>query len=149
MQRGEHVTKQWIAKPLAAASIAVAIASTAFVGTAAAAGHPTVAFNWWKGRHYQRHWFGSVRPSVLGGKFGEPVQNLNWLHRTKTGAVGTGLVIHDVCQPCHVKVTLSHAKRKPSRLGPGRFFNWMDVHFRNDGTSHLRWSFRRGNWVGR
>lgn len=32
---------------------------------------------------------------------------------------------------------------------PWAVLNWMDVHYRNAGTIHLQWSFRRGNWVGR
>jgi hypothetical protein len=34
---------------------------------------------------------------------------------------GTGRVYHMPCQPCRVRVTLSHGKGKPSWLGPGRF----------------------------
>src|SRR5262249_40396349 len=106
-----------------------------------------VAFNWWHGRHLARHWFGSVRPTVLGGKFGEPVQNLSWQSWGLAGAKATGLLVIMSCQPCHVTVSLSHAKLLPS--GSGHFFNWLTIKGRRTGESDLRWSFRHHNWVRR
>ena len=126
----------------------MAATSTSTAPPAGASTTPAVvAFNHWRGTHYVRHWFGSVRPTVLGGKFGEPVQNLTWQSWSLSGAKATGLFIHMSCQPCHVTVTLSHAKLRPS--GTGHFFNWLTIKGPGYGEADLRWSFRQGTYVER
>ena len=139
--------KQLITTAVAVAALGGGLAATTAAAPAAKASGPTtVAFNWWHGTRHASHWFGSVRPTVFGNSVGEPVQNLTW--QSWSGAFGRGLVIHDVCQPCHVTVTFSHAKLRPS--GYGYFFNWETTRFlRNGAELRSRWSFRAGEWVGR
>jgi hypothetical protein len=85
---------------------------------------------------------------VLGGRYGEPVQNITWQAWSRSGAQGTGRLYHMSCQPCHMTIVLSHAKLRPR--GYGYFFNWETVTFREyPDVSRLRWSFSAGNWVGR
>lgn len=110
---------------------------------------PVVAFNWWHGNSERSAYFGSVRPVTLGGRYGEPVTSLHWQTWNQQAAAGTGRIVHMSCQPCYVKVALSHAKNIPSSRG--RFFNWMTVTYTHgaSGTARLRWSFAKGNWVGR
>jgi hypothetical protein len=138
-----------MATAVALGGLSGGLAAAAFVAPAASASSAqVVAFDWWHGTRYARHWFGSVRPSVLGGKFGEPIQNLTWQSWNLRGAKSTGLLIHMSCQPCHATVVLSHAKLRPS--GSGHFFNWETITFREfSGATKLRWSFKAGNWVGR
>lgn len=123
--------------------------TTAAAPSSAAPAHraPVVAFNWWHGKQERRAYFGSVRPITLGGRLGEPVTSLRWRTWNQRHAGGLGQIVHMSCQPCHVKVVLSHAKPSPR----GRFFNWMTVTYTHpaDGTIGLRWSFRQRNWVGR
>jgi hypothetical protein len=98
-----------------------------------AAARPTVAYNWWKGIHEQRHYYGSVRPSVWGSSFGEPISSLRWVYWHKNSAEGKGLLIHMSCQPCHDTIYLhdvrtSHATRyfeKARETGP----NSVDLHW--------------------
>ena len=125
-------------------------ATTAAAPAAQASGKTTVAFNYWHGSRYASTYFGSIRPSVLGGRYGEPLQNLSWKYWSRAdGAKGTGLLIHMSCQPCHATVILSHAKLRPR--GYGYFFNWETITFRESvfGVSRLRWSFAARNWVSR
>jgi hypothetical protein len=94
--------------------VAVAAVSTVALGIIAApvaqatpgSAHPTVAYNWWKGRHEQKHYYGSVRPSVWGSSFGEPITSLRWSYWNRNSAKGKGLLIHMSCQPCHETVYL-------------------------------------------
>lgn len=123
-------------------------ATTAAAPAAHASGPTTVAFNYWRGPHLVHPYFGSIRPSVFGNSFGEPIANLHWSSWSRAGAFATGTVTHMSCQPCHVTLTLSHAKLRPR--GYGYFFNWQTVRFVNGGGSGgSRWSFAAGEWVGR
>lgn len=131
-------------------SLGGGLAATAAAAPAAQASGPTtVAFNHWHGSRYVSHYYGSIRPTVLGRKYGEPIQNLNWKYwNQQDGAKGTGLLIHMSCQPCHATMVLSHAKLRPS--GHGYFFNWLTITYREfSGADRWRWSFRAGDWVSR
>src|SRR5215475_1096057 len=79
-------------------------ATSAAAPAASASGPSTVAFNWWHVTSHASHWFGSIRPSVLGGRYGEPVQNITWQSWSRSGAHGTGLLYHMMCQPCHMTI---------------------------------------------
>ena len=128
-------------------------ATTAAAPAASASGTPkVVAFNWWHGSQRASHYFPSVRPEVLGGRFTKfPVRDIVW-HQWKLngGAFGVGLLRHHgVCHPCLAAVILSHAKLRPS--GHGHYFNWETVNPMGDTSSTIRlhWSFRAKSWVRR
>ena len=124
------------------------VATTAAAPAASASGPQVVAFNHWHGTHWSKSYFGSVRPSVFGNSFGEPLDSLQWQSWNLSGAHATGHLVHMSCQPCHATVVLSHAKLRPR--GYGYFFNWQTVTFREfPGVSRLRWSFAAGEWVSR
>jgi hypothetical protein len=146
-------------KIITAALVAVAgvlgFASTDATGASAATHRPasthdpTVAFDWWRGTHYQSHWFGSIRPTVFGNSFGNVVTNLTWQYWDgSTSALGFGLLYKMSCQPCHVKIRFLQPKPDPSNVGAGMFFNWMNFTLLGQ-VEYERWSFAQGEWVGR
>ena len=124
-------------------------ATTAVPPAAQHSGPTIVAFNHWRGSHWHGHYIATVRPAVLGPKFGEPISSLHWRYwNRQAGAKGRGLLVHMSCQPCHATVVLSHAKLRPG--GHGYFFNWLTVTYREfSGAYRARWSFRVGDWVSR
>lgn len=71
-----------------------------------AGGRPTVAYNWWRGPHEQRHYYASVRPGAWGSSFGEPITSLDWVYWHRNSALGKGLLVHMSCQPCHETIYL-------------------------------------------
>jgi hypothetical protein len=122
------------------------VGATASAPANAATVPVVVAFDWWHGTREASSYFASVRPSVLGGRNGEPIQSLSWSSWNLQGAKGTGLLFHMSCQPCHATVVLSHAKLRPS--GHGHFFNWETVTFREfSNVTRLRWSFAARDWI--
>jgi hypothetical protein len=127
-----------------------------------ASGTPqVVAFNWWHAIHHDNrpngarhasHYFPSVRPEALGGRYVKfPLNDIVW-HQWQLGkrALGIGLLRHHgACHPCLAGITLSHTKLRPS--GHGHYYAWETVTPQGvaSSTIRLRWSFRAGNWVKR
>lgn len=107
---------------------------------AAASPHPTVAFNWWKGVHEQRHFYASVRPSAWGSSFGEPITSMHWVYWHRNAAEGKGLLIHMSCQPCHETIYLHDVK---SSHGIRYFEKAREV---GPYTVSLHWTGR--DWTG-
>jgi hypothetical protein len=128
---------------IVAAASAPASSSTEHTYQLPATAHQTVAYNWWKGSHEPRHFYGSVRPRVLGASFGEPVQNIHWRYWGKNTAMGKGLLIHMSCQPCRVTIYLHDVRTSHGT----HYFEKLREHFTELGsTGYEHWSGR--DWVG-
>jgi len=130
------------AVPVTAFGIITAVSVPA-ASAAPARAHRTVAYNWWRGSHEQKHYYGSVRPGVLGSSFGEPISSIRWAYWGRKTARGKGLLVHMNCQPCHVTIYLHDARAVHST----RYFKKLRETFANHGgTTNLHWSGR--DWVG-
>ncbi len=160
------MTKHKLTKLMPTAAAVVALggglaATTAAAPAASASGTPkVVAFNWWHAIHHTHrpngarhasHYFPSVRPEALGGRYVKhPLNDIVW-KQWKLGkrALGIGLLRHHgACHPCFAGVTLSHTKLRPS--GHGHYYAWETIDPQGGGgTIRLRWSFKAGNWVKR
>jgi hypothetical protein len=130
-----------------AAASGLAVAGS-LAGAAAASGAPAhlapVVFNYWHGRHWSSHFYGAVRPRVLGDSFGEPLNALRWQAWNSGSAAGRGEIIHMSCQPCRVAVRLSGATRSHGWL----YYRTERVtYLRGGGTVTLHWSWRARNYV--
>lgn len=136
-------------------------ATTATAPAASASVRPkVVAFNWWHAIHHEHrpngarhasHFFPSVRPEALGGRYVKhPLNDIDWKQwQLGKKAFGIGLLRqHGACRPCLAGVTLSHTKLRPG--GHGHYYAWETVTPQGGGgTIRLRWSFKAGNWVHR
>ena len=160
------MTKHKLTKLMPTAAAVVALggglaATTAAAPAASASVSPkVVAFNWWHaiphphrpaGARHASHYFPSVRPVALGGRYVKhPLNDIVW-KQWKLGkrALGIGLLRHHgACHPCFAGVTLSHTKLRPS--GHGHYYAWETIDPQGGGgTIRLRWSFKAGNWVKR
>jgi hypothetical protein len=138
-------------------------ATTAAAPAASASVRPqVVAFNWWRaiphphrpaGARHTSHYFPSVRPVALGGRYVKhPLNDIEWRQwQLGKRALGIGVLRHHgACDPaCFAGVTLSHTKLRPG--GHGHYYAWatVDPQGNKSSTIRLRWSFNAGNWVHR
>lgn len=106
----------------------------------ASASHDTVAYNWWKGDHLQGHYYGSVRPSVWGGYFGEPITSIHWVYWHQGAAEAKGLYVFMSCQPCHETVYLHDVKTSHGT----RYFE--EARETGAWSENLHWTGR--DWLG-
>ena len=129
---------------IAAASMGVGlgtvVASASTTRPMAATSIP-VAYNWWRGPHEVRHYYGSIRPGIWGSSFGEPVSSLRWSYWGRHSAKGKGLVVH--MGTYHVTFYLHDVK-----IAHGvRYFKKARETFANHGgTAYLHWSGH--DWIG-
>jgi hypothetical protein len=117
--------------------------SKPITSAAPAGAHRVVAYNWWRGIHEQRHYYGSVRPGVLGSSFGEPISSIRWAYWGRNTARGKGLLVHMNCQPCRVSVYLHEVR---VTHGTRYFEKFRETFANHGGASNLHWSGR--DWVG-
>jgi hypothetical protein len=108
---------------------------------ATSTGHPTVADDWWRGPTFQRHFYGSVRPGVWGGQFGEPLQRLRWTSWGATSAEGHGLLVIMSCQPCYQTLHFYDAQTSHGT----RYFEKAKVSGTRTGTYYTHWNGH--DWV--
>lgn len=130
---------------VAASGLAVAGSLAATAGASATAAHRApVVLNYWHGTHRSAHFYGAIRPRVLGDNFGEPLNGLRWQAWNSGSAAGRGEIIHMACQPCRVTVRLSGATRSHGWL----YYRTERIAYaRHGGTSILHWSWRARNYV--
>jgi len=133
MNGDEHMRIMKLAVPTAALAILAEFASVAPAADAASSNvHPTVAYNFWRGSHWQPHAYGSVRPRVWGNFTFQPETNLRWTYWHARSATGHGLLTITGCQPCHMTL---------------HFYDLQTVH----GTRYfkkLKWSERESGASG-
>jgi hypothetical protein len=124
------------------AGAAAAFAAQAAPVTQTATAHrTTVAFDFWRGSHWQRNAYGAISPSVLGSSAGEPVGNLRWTWHSNS-ATGHGYFSH-MGWSSNVIVHLSDVRTSRNDI---RYFDKMRVRFiHGDTTSYGYWNGR--NWI--
>jgi hypothetical protein len=127
---------------LLAAEFGMTMTASAARTQPSAAGRLPVAYNYYRGRVRQHHYYGSIRPRNFGTKGGPPDPiPMRWSYWHRTAAFGHGVVVH---MGRH-RITLWFHDVQRTRRGVRYYKKLKETWLGGGGVSYFRWNGH--DWV--